>query len=324
MRKTSKRTVRIASLLATGICLLALLAGCGQTSTGTQLKSAPSDQSQKTGQTPQNQASFDKAETSSGGASMSGGKSEAPNAQTQTGSPSVPSSSQTSQTKPSAPSLQASNEAIRVMAYVKAMGGVANVPAKNLIVNSNLLALETVSGNDGNMKLVTVSGDQVMVTDEVFGPPSSTADKTTVYNVSDLLGEYYQTQEQQDTINNLLDQGTRHNLIDFLAYMQVWGKGDFTGQNVEIMGNVVSGGTADTTGTITLNGNEVTVTNAQPNCGGSQGCQPSTSHTWTFNADELLSKYYSTASQKQAVNNYINRANQTQSQWLPSAGQIQN
>lgn len=60
------------------------------------------------------------------------------------------------------------------------MGGVANVPAKNLIVNSNLLALETVSRNDGNMKLVTVSGDQVIVTDEVFGPPSSTADKTTV------------------------------------------------------------------------------------------------------------------------------------------------
>lgn len=324
MRKTGKRTVRIASLLATGICLLALLAGCGQTSTGTRSKSAPSDQSRKTGQTPQDQASSDKAETSSGGGAMSGGKSEALNAQTQTGSPSVPSSSQTSQTEPSAPPLQASNEAIRVMAYVKAMGGVANVPAKNLIVNSNLLALETVSGNDGNMKLVTVSGDQVMVTDEVFGLPSSTADKTTIYNVSDLLGEYYQTQEQQDTINNLLDQGTRHNLIDFLAYMQVWGKGDFTGQNVEIMGNVVSGGTADTTGTITLNGNEVTVTNAQPNCGGNRGCQPSTSHTWTFNADELLSKYYSTASQKQAVNNYINRANQTQSQWLPSAGQIQN
>ena len=251
------------------------------------VKNAPSDQSQKTGQTPQDQASSDKAETSSGGGAMSGGK-DASNAQMQTGSPSVPGSSQTSQTEPSAPPLQASNEAIRVMAYVEAMGGLANVPAKNLIVNSNLLALETVSGNDGNMKLVTVSGDQVMVTDEVFGPPSSTADKTTVYNVSDLLGEYYQTQEQQDTINNLLDQGTRHNLIDFLAYMQVWGKGDFTGQNVEIMGNVVSGGTADSTGLITLNGNEVTVKNAQPNCGGSQGCQPSTSHTWTFNADELL------------------------------------
>ena len=324
MRKASKRTIRTASIVATGVCLLFLMAGCGQASTDTQAKTASSGQSQKISQTPQNQTSSDKAETSSGTTSMSGGKSEAPSAQTQTGSPSVPSSSQTSQTEPSAPPIQASNEAIRVMAYVKAMGGIGNVPAKNLIVNSNLLALETIPGNDGNMKLVTISGDQVMVTDEVFGPPSSTADKTPVYNVSDLLGEYYQTQEQQDTINNLLDQGTRHNLIDFLAYMQVWGKGDFTGQNVEIMGNVVSGGTADTTGIITLNGNEVTVKNAQPNCGGSQGCQPSTSHTWTFNADELLSKYYSTASQKQAVNNYINLANQTQSQWLPSAGQIQN
>ena len=93
--------------------------------------------------------------------------------------------------------------------------------------------------------------------------------------------------------------------------MQVGGKENFARQNVEIMGNVVSGGTADTTGTIMLNGNKVTVKNAQPNCGGSQGCQPSTSHTWTFNADELLSKYYSTA-------------NHTQSQWLPSADQIQN
>ena len=89
-------------------------------------------------------------------------------------SPSVLSSSQTIQTEPSAPPIQTSNEAIRVMAYVNAMGGIGNVPAKNLIVNSNLLALETISGNGVNMKLVTVSGDKVMVTDEVFGPPSST------------------------------------------------------------------------------------------------------------------------------------------------------
>ena len=86
----------------------------------------------------------------------------------------------------------------------------------------------------------------------------------------------------------------------------------------------MSGGTADITGTITLNGNEVTITNAQPNGGGSQGCQASTKHSWTFSVDELLSKYYSTAAQKQAVNNYIDQANQTQFQWLPSAGQIQN
>ena len=75
---------------------------------------------------------------------------------------SVPSYSKTIQTEPSAPPIQTSNEAITVMAYVKAMGRVANVPAKNLIVNSHLLALETVSGNGDNMKLVTVSGDQVM------------------------------------------------------------------------------------------------------------------------------------------------------------------
>ena len=93
---------------------------------------------------------------------------------------------------------------------------------------------------------------------------------------------------------------------------------------MEIMGNVVSGSTADITGTITLNGNEVNITNAQPNGGGSQGCQASTKHSWTFNVDELLSKYYSTAAQKQTVNNYIDQANQTQFQWLPSAGQIQN
>ena len=93
---------------------------------------------------------------------------------------------------------------------------------------------------------------------------------------------------------------------------------------MEIMGNVMSGGTADITGTITLNGNEVTITNAQPNGGGSQGCQASTKHSWTFSVDELLSKYYSTAAQKQAVNNYIDQVNQTQFQWLPSAGQIQN
>ena len=326
MGKASKRAIRTAITVAAGVCLLLLMAGCGQASTGTQAQTASSGQSQKISQTPQNQTPSDNAAASSGTSSMSAGKSETSDSPTQPGSPSDASSSQTSRTDSSTPNLQASNEAITVMAYVKAMGGLTNVPESNLIVDSNLLALETASGNNDNIKLITVSGDQVMVTDEVFGPPSSSSPaKTAVYNVSDLLGEYYQTQEQQDTINNLLDQGTRHNILDFLAYMQVYGKGNsFTGQGVEIMGNVVSGGTAGTTGVVTLNGNEVTLKNSQPNCGASQGCQPSIQHTWTFNASELLSKYYSTASQKQTINNYIEQANQTQSQWLPSAGQIQN
>ena len=327
MKKASKRTIRTAFTVAAGVCLLFLMAGCGQASTGTQAQTASSGQSQKISQTPQNQIPSDNAVASSGTSSMSAGKSETSDSQTQPESPSDASSSQTSRTESSTPkNLQTSNEAITVMAYVKAMGGLTNVPESNLIVDSNLLALETASGNNGNIQLITVSGDQVMVTDEVFGPPSSGSPaKTTVYNVSDLLCEYYQTQEQQDTINSLLDQGTRHNILDFLAYMQVYGKGNsFTGQGVEIMGNVVSGGTAGTTGVVTLNGNEVTLKNSQPNCGGTQGCQPSIQHTWTFNASELLSKYYSTASQKQTINNYIEQANQTQSQWLPSAGQIQN
>ena len=44
--------------------------------------------------------------------------------------------------------------------------------------------------------------------------------------------------------------------------MQVYGKGNFfTGQGVERMGNVVSGGTAGTTGVVTLNENEFTLKN---------------------------------------------------------------
>lgn len=331
MGKSKRNVVRITAVVATGSCLLALMAGCGQAATNASAKSASSDQAQKTSQTSQSQSSSNKADVSSASGnststpSSSASKSGTSTGESHQGAPSAAGSSKTSQTESPAPDLQASNEAITLMAYVKAMGGLENVPASRLIVNSNLLSLETASGEGGAMKLITVSGDQVMVTDEVFGPPSSTPAKTATYNVSDLLNEYYRTSGQQAEISNLLAQGARHNVIDFLAYMQVWGKtGDFTGQNVEIMGNVVSGGTADSTGTITLNGNEVTMTNSQPNCGGPQGCQPSTNHTWNFSADELLAKYYSTASQKQIINNYIDQANQTQSQWLPSAGQIQN
>ncbi|MBR4399699.1 MAG: hypothetical protein IKT06_02055 [Aeriscardovia sp.] len=326
MGKSKRNVLRITAIVATGSCLLALMAGCGQAATN-----ASANGQSKTSQTPQSQSSSNKADLSSASGnptsahSTSASKGGASTGEAQQSAPSATGSSKASQTESSAPDLQASNEAITLMAYVKAMGGLENVPASRLIVNSNLLSLETASGEGGAMKLITVSGDQVMVTDEVFGPPSSTPAKTATYNVGDLLNEYYQTAGQQAEINNLLAQGTRHNVIDFLAYMQVWGKtGDFTGQNVEIMGNVVSGGTADSTGTITLNGNEVTMTNSQPNCGGSQGCQPSTNHTWNFSAGELLGKYYSAASQKQIINNYIDQANQTQSQWLPSAGQIQN
>ena len=37
--------------------------------------------------------------------------------------------------------------------------------------------------------------------------------------------EVLSTQKQQEKINNLLAQGTRHNLIDLLAYMQVGQRG---------------------------------------------------------------------------------------------------
>lgn len=57
--------------------------------------------------------------------------------------------------------------------------------------------------------------------------------------------------------------------------MQVYGKGNFfTGQDVEIMGNVVSGGTTGTIGVVTLNENEVTLKNSQPNCGDPRGVSP--------------------------------------------------
>lgn len=67
------------------------------------------------------------------------------------------------------------------------------------------------------------------------------------------------------------------NFIDLPAYMQVGQRELYRAERRE--GNVVSGGTAGTTGVVTLNGNEVTLKNSQLNCGGYQGCQPSIQHT---------------------------------------------
>lgn len=315
----SKKAIRLTVGAVSAICLLTLMAGCGQAS-GTNKKSTSSDQPQKTSQTDNTQTSAEKTSSSSG-ADNASSETSANKTQQETSSA---GSSKASQTESVAtPNVSASNEAITVMAYVKSMGGLENVPENRLIVDVNLLALEvpaSASGNRGDLKLINISGDQVKVTDVVLNPQSN--GKTAVYNVSDLLNEYYQTQQQQSEINNLLSQGSRHNVIDFLAWMQKYevcpdyDRNCYTGQNVEIMGNTISDGTDGTTGTITLNGNEVTMVNYRQDCGGSSGCKAPIKTVWTFNADELLDKYYSTEAQKQTINNYINQAHQSQSSWL--------
>lgn len=314
--RRSKKAIKLAFGAASAICLLALMAGCGQVSAASK-KSASSDQPQKTSQTVKTQTSEEKAGSSSAAGNASSTSTTSVDKTQQEASSA--NSAKTSQIEsPAAPNFSASDEAIAVMAYVKSMGGLANVPASKLIVDVNLLALEipAASSGDGDLKLIKVSGDEVKVTDVAFSS-SSYYGKTTVYNVNDLLNEYYQNQEQQSEINSLLSQGARHNVIDFLAWMQKYevcpsyDRNCLTGQNVEIMGNTISEGTDGTTATITLNGNEVTMVNYQQNCGGSQGCKTPIKTVWTFSADELLSRYYSTASQKQTINGYIEQSYQS-------------
>lgn len=62
--------------------------------------------------------------------------------------------------------------------------------------------------------------------------------------------------------------------------------------------------------------------NEQPDCGGPQGRRLYFGRIRTLNADEFLSKCYSAAREKQTIGNCINQANQMQSQWLTSSGQI--
>ncbi|MBQ1803240.1 MAG: hypothetical protein II015_01585 [Aeriscardovia sp.] len=62
--------------------------------------------------------------------------------------------------------------------------------------------------------------------------------------------------------------------------------------------------------------------NEQPDCGDPQGRRPYFGRTRTLNADGIFSKYYLAAREKQTIDNCINQANQMQSQWLPSSGQI--
>lgn len=82
------------------------------------------------------------------------------------------------------------------------------------------------------------------------------------------------------------------NVIDMLAYVKAYGgPNNIAPSDLLINGNVIGQGTADSTGQITISGNNVTLTIKE------------TSNT--YNINNLIKEYYNSASQKQVINNLI-------------------
>lgn len=87
---------------------------------------------------------------------------------------------------------------INMLAYVKAYGGPDNVSAKDLIINGNVIG----QGTSDSTGSVAISGNNVSIT--VNG-------KTNTYDINDLANEYYNSSDQQQNINQLINQGTQNN-----------------------------------------------------------------------------------------------------------------
>ncbi|MGX5378030.1 hypothetical protein ACWCL1_07300 [Ligilactobacillus sp. LYQ135] len=90
-------------------------------------------------------------------------------------------------------------------------------------------------------------------------------------------------------------------VIGMLAYMEAY-KADapISPQRLFITDNVIGQGTADSTGSYQINGNEVTFTTSR-------------GQSSTYNVNDLINKYYSTAQQKEQVNEYITQGEATAS-----------
>lgn len=83
---------------------------------------------------------------------------------------------------------------INMLAYVKTYGGPGNVSGQDLIIDGNVIG----QGTDDSTGTVAISGNNVSLTIE---------GKTNTYNINDLAKEYYNTSDQQQKINNLINQG---------------------------------------------------------------------------------------------------------------------
>ena len=314
--KTGK-TLKLAGALAASLALLAVLAGCGQSSKPSSQKDSTSNTPAKsTSQTsPSTQASPSPASSSSSstpGSSFASSASTGSSASTSTASSTPSASSSSADSTTTSTQAMPSNEVLYLLAYIKYRGGLEAITPSDLIVDEYMIGTQKgtvlTSFPTGLPTLqMTVDGERV----EVIGRPSpnSGSDERysvkAVYNANSLVSEYYSTPAQQAEVNSLLQEGERHNLLDVLAFMHstLWINGGTNFQRYQfgLFGDLLTDGGTDVYSLVAIKGSEVVL------CINSKA---GASYPWHhqyyyFNAQSLLDKYYSTPAQKSQVNEYI-------------------
>ena len=303
------KALKVAGAFAASLALLTVLAGCGQSSKSSPesetSSSAPAKSASQT--SPSTQASPSPASSSSGYTPSSSASSSAP-----TGSSASTSASSSVDSTTTSTQSMPSNEVLYLLAYIKYQGGIQNITPSDLIVDEYMIGtqkgmvLPDVSQSDTPIPS-TPSPLQMQIKGKslvVIGGRGSGALKA-VYNIDDLVNEYYSTPSQQEQVNSLLQEGERHNVLDVLAFMHssAWISGgiNFQKAQFEINNNSFEDGGADVSAYALIKGSTVEICVMS-----SAGANPPMYYQYySFNAQSLLDKYYSTPAQKAQVNEYI-------------------
>ena len=210
-----------------------------------------------------------------------------------------------------------SNEVLYLLAYIKYRGGIQNITPSDLIVDEYMIGTQkgtvwpNVSQSDTPISS-TPSPLQMQMKGksiEIRGLGVWKAVKA-VYNIDDLVSEYYSTPAQKSQINSILQEGERHNLLDVLALlkaMQVkpaeyYEQGTIEYASPEGSNSLAIG--ADVSALVVINGEDVTICISGAAAAG-YPVHYSYSH---YKASELLSEYYSTIAQQTAINKNIDAA----------------
>ena len=304
--KTGK-TLKLAGALAASLALLAVLAGCGQSSKPSSQKDSTSGTSAKSASQSSTHPSSSSPlpSTSTSTASSSPTSASASNTLSSSTASSTPAASSSSADSTGASTQQMpSDEVLYLLAYIKYRGGLEAITPSDLIVDEYMIG--TQKGTVLTMAPVApipfklgLKGKEVqMLGDEEENEVYRS------YNIENLIGEYYATPSQQSEVNSLLQEGERHNVLDILALMAspAWVSGE-SNSSFFISNNYLAAKNGG--GQVIVKGNEVEL-------GATIGLEAAEAtgarmhyHCYYFNAQSLLDKYYSTPAQKAQVNEYI-------------------
>ena len=264
------KALKVAGALAASLALLTVLAGCGQSS-------KPSPKSETSSSTPAKSASQGASSTQPSSAShpspstSSSSSTSVPASSTPSSSDasSTPATSSSSSSTTTSTQAMPSNEVLYLLAYIKYRGGIQNITPSDLIVDKYMIGTQkgTVLPNTLPTQVplqMVVSGEEV----EVIGPPSTPESTSTyslkaVYNIDDLVSEYYSAPAQKSQINSILQEGERHNLLDVLALLKSQ-SADASTMEAIIVDAYLNGGNdlaigADTSALIVINGEDITL-----------------------------------------------------------------